>query len=401
MANTAENQETQETKIDTSKITCQVCGELCHSIQIHIKEAHLGEITLDEYKEEYPDAPLLSEMAKAKVQAKLEEKVNKTEMKSEASSVVSLKMATKKAMHDIFGLRKSASVLNSKGDPIMISVLPSHDYQELVPNRDENYVFPVDILKVALMGLEMNIPTFLYGHAGLGKSTIWEQIAHATNRPMIRVQHTGSTEESHILGSMCANEHGTYFEPGPLAMAMKYGWLYLADEYDFAFPQVMAVYQPVLEGKPLIIKEAPSEWRVVKPHKDFRIVATGNTNGAGDDTGLYQGTNVQNAANFERFGIVEEVPYMDKREETKIVMQQARLKKEHADLIAQFAKLVREAFRDKKIGYTIGPRVMINIGKLWIARGSAMQGAKLAFINRLPESDRQVVTDLAQRVFDK
>ena len=37
---------------------------------------------------------------------------------------------------------------------------------------------------------------------------------------------------------------------------MKHGWVYLADEYDFAFPQILGVYQPVLEGEALVIKEA-------------------------------------------------------------------------------------------------------------------------------------------------
>lgn len=47
---------------------------------------------------------------------------------------------------------------------------------------------------------------------------------------------------------------------------MKHGWMYLADEYDFAQPNVLSVYQAVLEGKPLYIKEADAANRVIKPH---------------------------------------------------------------------------------------------------------------------------------------
>lgn len=391
MTNTAESIQPE------TKITCQICLKLCHSIQAHLKECH-EDCSIEEYKEKYPLAPLMSELAEKKLKEHLAKKSNKTSMAT-AAKVVAMSTSNKQPMHELFGLRKSAKTLRKSGDPIMITTNPKHDFQDMVPEVDDNYVYPVDTLKIALMGLEMNIPTYLWGHSGIGKSSIWEQIFSRTNWPSIRVQHTGSTEESHILGSMSANENGTYFEPGPLPLAMRHGWAYLADEYDFAFPQVMAVYQSVLEGKPLIIKEAPPEWRQVKPHPNFRIIATGNTNGAGDESGLYQGTNVQNAANFERFGIVEQVPYMDAREEKKIVMKQAKLKDEHASKVIEFAKLIRTAYDGRKIGYTIGPRVLINIGKLWIARGSAACGVKLAFTNRLPETDRQVVNDLAQRVF--
>ena len=84
----------------------------------------------------------------------------------------------------------------------------------------------------------------------------------------------------------------TVFELGPLPYAMKHGMVYCADEYDFAEPAVLSIYQSVLEGKPLIIKEADLENRVIKPHPNFRFCATGNTNGAGDSFGLYQGTRI-------------------------------------------------------------------------------------------------------------
>ncbi len=67
---------------------------------------------------------------------------------------------------------------------------------------------------------------------------------------------------------------------------MKNGWVYLADEYDFAFPQILGIYQPVLEGEPLVIKEATPDWRRVAPHKRFAFIGTGNTNGSGMKRGF-------------------------------------------------------------------------------------------------------------------
>lgn len=59
---------------------------------------------------------------------------------------------------------------------------------------------------------------------------------------------------------------------------------------------------------------------------------------------------------------------------------------------------VRDAYNGKKIKATIGPRVLINAAKIAIARASFMKGLEFAFINRLSTKDREVVTQIAQRI---
>lgn len=163
-------------------------------------------------------------------------------------------------------------------------------------------------------------------------------------RPLLRVQHTLNTEESHIVGQWTAKGGETKFELGPLALAMKHGWVYLADEYDFALPSVLSVYQPVLEGKSLVVKEADAENRIIRPHENFRFVATGNTNGSGDETGLYQGTSIQNAANYDRFEVVLQARYMAHELEARILTNQAKIPESDAKRIVEFASRVREGF---------------------------------------------------------
>jgi cobaltochelatase CobS len=199
---------------------------------------------------------------------------------------------------------------------------------------------------------------------------------------------------------MLARDGSTYFEPGPLALAMKHGWVYCADEYDFAMPAVLAVYQPVLEGEPLYIKEAPPEWRHIVPHPNFRFVATGNTNGSGDETGLYQGTQLGNAANYSRFAVTEEVGYMAPKIEAAVVAQQSGAAISDAERVVDFANEVREAFKASRISATISPRELIAAAKVGLVKGSDWRtGLKLAFTNRLPRVDKETVEQFAQRVF--
>ena len=180
--------------------------------------------------------------------------------------------------HGVFGLKLSA-LSRSNGEPLMVNVNVNTPFPELVPEIREDYVFgDVELLKDVLMMLETGIPGYIFGHAGTGKSTIISQVCARLNRPMIRAQHTASTEESQIVGQILAKNGSTYFEPGLLSLAMRLGWVYLADEYDFAYPQILGIYQPVLEGEALTLKEATPEWRTVKPHAKFAFIGTGNTN---------------------------------------------------------------------------------------------------------------------------
>lgn len=379
------------------KITCQIDGALCHSIQLHIRDNH-PEWSIERYKAEYPDAPLLSKLAEKKIAARREQERSKA-----ASEPETHRMAVKKqAFHEVFDLGSAKAAMNARGEPIMISVMGDHDEEAkaLIPDVDENYVFNIDLTKTALIGLELGMPVYFWGYHGTGKTTAFEQIAARTRRPFLRVQHTINTEEAHIVGQYVVKDGSTQFQLGPLPTAMLFGYEYCADEYDFAMPSVLSVYQPVLEGKPLVIKDAPPEFRVIRPHPNFRFVATGNTNGGGDETGLYQGTQIQNAANYSRFSIVEEVGYMEPKIEAAVVAGQSGIDRKDADKLVAFAKEVRDAFKAGRIGATISPRELISSAKLGLVRGSDWRGGlRLGFTNRLSRTDKEVVEQYAQRLF--
>lgn len=387
-----------------NKIECALCGARIHAVQTHLRDVH-PEMTIDEYKAEYPDAPLLSDSAKKLLEQRLAEKQrepNPTVAMAGAAVVPLHKAGTpmKQALHEVFKLGKTKAALNARGEGIPITVFErGTEWDDHIPDIDNAYIFNLDLLKTAMLGVELNMPIYLWGHAGVGKTTIVEQIAAHTNRPWIRVQHTGNTEESHILGQWTVKGGETVFELGPLPMAMIHGWLYVADEYDFAFPSVTAVYQSVLEGKPLIIKEAPKEMRIIRPHPNFRFIGTGNTNGSGDETGLYQGTNLQNAANYERFAIVERVQYMPKAQEEAILVNQTGIIKEDAQKLVDFATQIRDAYDSKKVTMTISPRTLIYAAKLGMARNNFRIGLTQAFVNRLSSVDRETAGAIAQRIF--
>ena len=377
-------------------VKCELCGSEEHSIQIHLTKAH-PETTFAEYRSTFPHSPVLSDEARRRVllRRQQDEAAKTTEESSNDKHL---------PLHEIFDLRSSKQTKNGRGDDIMITYFADVDVwgdnKDYIPDIDHRYNYNLDLLKTVLMGFEINKPVYLWGHAGVGKSTLPEQICARTNRPLYRVQHTDNMEEAHVVGQTLANEQGTYFEPGPLALALKYGFVYLADEYDFAHPSIVAVYQAVLEGKSLVIKEAPSEWRIVKPHPQFRFIATGNTNGSGDDTFLYAGTKIGNAANYSRFAITCKVDYMSRDLEVATIISQGRIDKTHAEQLRDFAELIREAFDGQKIGATIGPRELINSAIVGALRLNFREGLRLAFVNRLSSVDAEIAEGFLTRVVE-
>lgn len=375
----------------SDKIKCEVCGEEVHAISKHLEEAH-PEMTLADYRAAHPDAPIYSDML-----------LKRMRERKEAKAKTMTTTAGKAPLHEVFDIPENTKgVKGTKtGAPIMIEVMDEipEGFEDYFEPIDPNYIFNIDYLKTAVLGLESNIPTYLVGHAGTGKSTIWEQICTRTRRAMTRIQHTINTEESHILGQYVVKGGETVWEPGPLQLAMKFGLVYLADEYDRAMPQVLSVYQPVLEGKALVTKEAPPEWRVIRPHKDFRFAATGNTNGAGDETGLYPSTALQDFANYERFGLMVQIDWPEEKQEISIIAGQAKIPAELSKKLVKFAKEVRREVDAHTISSPVSPRALINAGIIGRRMGRMDTGLQLAYANRLGGVDKEAVEQLIQRHF--
>ncbi|WP_199153503.1 MoxR family ATPase [Chromobacterium sp. ASV23] len=371
-------------------IDCQLCGAKVHAMKIHLRDSH-PEVTLEQYQEAHPSAPIHSPYAL--------ERIREATAAKEAAVSASTEFAAGKApLHEVFKLGAVKGAMSARGTAIMINILDAGEFTNMVPKKDDGYVYDIPNLKDVLLALEVDIPCYIWGHAGTGKTTLVEQVCARTNRPMLRVQHTVNTEESHIIGAKTVRDGQVLFDLGPLALAMKHGWTYVADEYDFAQPSVLSVYQPVLEGKALVIKEADHENMVIEPHPNFRFVATGNTNGTGDETGLYVGTSVQNEANYDRFGMVIHKKYMPEEEEAKILQFQGGLELEDAKRMVTFATKVREAYDARKISKPISPRTLIFASVIGVCRGNLRAGVERSFMSKLTSIDYKVVEELAQRV---
>lgn len=272
-----------------------------------------------------------------------------------------------------------------------------------VPVRDEAYVFDKDTTLALLAGFTHNRRVLLQGFHGTGKSSHIEQVAARLNWPTVRINLDGQISRVDLIGRdsilLKDGKQVTEFVPGILPWALEYGVALVLDEYDAARPDVLFVIQRVLESEGAFT--LLDQNRVITPHPRFRLFATANTVGLGDATGLYHGTNPLNQGQMDRWHIVATLNYLEPQQELAIV--QARLPKmaQHdAMQMITMANLTRNGFAVGDISTVMSPRTVLSWAENTQIFGDRDHAFRLSFLNKCDESERAIIAEYYQRVYD-
>lgn len=138
------------------------------------------------------------------------------------------------------------------------------------------------------------IPVYLKGEAGSGKNVLCRQIADALG---LTFYYQGQvTDVFDLKGFKDAN--GNYQET-EFYRAFKNGGLLMLDELDASIPEALLTINAAIANGYFTFPCGR-----VEAHKDFRVVAAGNTYGTGADY-QYTGRNVIDAATLDRFVMIE------------------------------------------------------------------------------------------------
>jgi cobaltochelatase CobS len=168
-----------------------------------------------------------------------------------------------------------------------------------------DYVFRKEHLRdvLAFLGNAQGDGLYVTGPTGSGKTSLITQVAARLNWPVHAVTCHGRLELNDLIGQLTLVEGTMTFVHGPLSQSVRDGHVLIMNEIDLMDPSELAGLNDCLEGQPLVIAQNGGE--VIRPHPKFRLVATGNSAGAGDQTGLYQGVLRQNLAFLDRFRLIE------------------------------------------------------------------------------------------------
>lgn len=132
---------------------------------------------------------------------------------------------------------------------------------------------------------------YINGPAGSGKSFICEQIAEEMGLPFYVSSQV--TQEYQVEGFVDA--HGVY-QSVPFYEAFSGGGIFVLEEMDASSPDVLVKINTALANG---YATFPGKG-LVRMHKDFHCVATGNTNGVGADS-RYTGRMQLDASTLDRF----------------------------------------------------------------------------------------------------
>ncbi len=169
----------------------------------------------------------------------------------------------------------------------------------------KNYVFRNEHLRdvLAFIANPFGDALYLTGPTGSGKTSLLCQVASRLNWPVQQVTCHGRLELNDLIGQFMLVSGSMSFVQGPLAQAIRDGHLLILNEIDLMDPAELAGLNDIIEGQPLVIPQNGGE--VIKPHPKFRLIATGNSAGQGDQSGLYQCVMQQNLAFLDRFRLME------------------------------------------------------------------------------------------------
>jgi MoxR-like ATPase len=271
-------------------------------------------------------------------------------------------------------------------------------YQSLVPVVDQNFV-PFGNFKDVKQIIKSGVfyPVFITGLSGNGKTHSVEQSCAQLNRDCVRVNITIETDEDDLIGGFRLVNGDTVWHDGPVVEALKRGAILLLDEVDLASNKIMCL-QSLLEGKGVYLKKT-NEY--VKPSAGFNVIATANTKGKGDDTGMFIGANILNEAFLERFAVTFEQEYPTPTVETKILTRiLADLGQSNEELIKNlvtWAEIIRKTYDDGGVDAVITTRRLINVLKAFVIWDDVNKSIDLC-INRFDDDTKQVFKQLFDKI---
>lgn len=240
------------------------------------------------------------------------------------------------------------------------------------PAIDPDYIFHESSRDIVVWLVNPEEPLYVFGPTGCGKTSCIKQLAARLNYPVFEVTGHGRLEFADLVGHLSVQNGNMIYEYGPLALAMRYGGLFLFNEIDLTSPEVAAGLHGILDGSPLCIAENGGE--LISPHPMFRFAATANTNGAGDETGLYQGTQRQNLAFADRFMLCE-VSYPDPAVERDLLERRyPMLPNKLSGTMVDYANEVRKLFMSEASLGNLSNKIEVTFSTRSLLRWAELTG---------------------------
>ena len=190
--------------------------------------------------------------------------------------------------------RKDKAVVGGSVELRIPEVKKPEPIKKEEPKEDWNKEVKHSKFEMIKACIENDIPVYLAGPAGSGKNYTLEQISWELG---LEFYFTNSVQQEYKLTGFI-DAGGVYHET-EFYKAFKNGGIFFLDEMDASIPEVLVLLNAAIANRYF---EFPNG--KIKAHKNFRVVAAGNTVGSGADE-MYTGRLVLDQATLDRFAIID------------------------------------------------------------------------------------------------
>lgn len=275
-----------------------------------------------------------------------------------------------------------------------------------IPVTDNAYVFDRDKLLPVLHYLYKSYgdALFLVGPAGVGKTTLINQVASRLGWPVHEVTLCNRSVITDLVGTPVVFDNAMQYVYGPLTLAMMHGHILILNEIDTIGAGDLTFLNDVIEGRMLQAPDNPS--LKVKAHPLFRVVFTANTRGDGDDCGFYNGTRLFNQAFVDRLRFITFENNSPELERQILKLHCTKLSDEDINLMLSFVKEVRfntigNLNGAEQLTSPLTTRSLVKIGRYVcdFEKVSIQQSISSFYASRFSEVESEYIMRLCADVF--
>ncbi len=169
----------------------------------------------------------------------------------------------------------------------------------------------------------------------------------------------------HLIGTLKfrtdeAGNRECYVVGGAVVQAWTEGRTLIVEEMDFAQPDVWAECHAFFDGRTkstTIYVNGPED---IHKNARFRMIATSNTRGRGEDEMKFAGTQPQNDAFLNRFTFTLEVPWLKPEAEVEVLLRKTGIAKDQAKKMVDIANEIRTSEEEGCITHTVSTRDLMS-----------------------------------------
>lgn len=242
----------------------------------------------------------------------------------------------------------TGTIKNKKGMQEVNTVLEPSPLPDFV---ETNYVN--DITDRAYLYIQAGFPIHFRGPSGTGKTTFALHLANKIGRPVVIIHGDAEFKTSDLIGGEQGYRlrmvddrfiHSVHkyeenmtkqWVNNRLAVAIKYGFTLIYDEFTRSRPEANNILLPILQERMLSTSVTSGGNSYLSVHPDFRAIFTSNPE-------EYAGVNRTQDALRDRM-VTLDVDHFDFETELRITMSKSNLPYEEAEIIVNIVRELRES----------------------------------------------------------